>query len=179
MYKVSLLAGLILLAGCSGNKTIAQYQPSYDFSGVEAYSLYERSSDFSDYQNLSHADRNSIEIAIENALDAHGLVYLEVKDADVIVSYHYLDGNFAEFQRYNKGVKYCAPCLRKSNNPAKQRPQRGSLVLDILDKKQERTVWRANYPLRLKVKDNSREIHSKVSEAVSSMLALSPIAGNN
>jgi len=179
MYKVSCLAGLILLVGCSSNKTIARYQPSYDFNSIQAYSLYERSSDFSDYQNLSHADRNSIEIAIENALDTHGLEYQEIKDADVIVSYHYLDGNYAEFQRYNKGVKYCAPCLRESNKSINQQPQRGSLVLDILDKKQERTVWRANYPLRLKQKDNSRDVHKKVSEAVLSMLALSPLAGNN
>ena len=46
----------------------------------------------------------------------------------------------------------------------------GSLILDIIDPKSQRSVWRSVYPLKFKADDNSREMQEKISTAVDSML---------
>jgi len=60
----------VLLSCSSSRPAFSKYQTSFNFSKVTSYALYNRNSDFTDFQNLSDATRNSIELAIEQGIDA-------------------------------------------------------------------------------------------------------------
>jgi len=171
---MSCLALIISLVSCSTmNGATTSFRDSFDFSSVESYSTYGRNSAFGDLQNLNDTTRNIIELAIEQGFDENGFRYKNFKNADIIISYHVLDHNFSELREYNQQVKYCGYCLSaggitRSELEKKLRP--GSLVLDIIDPKNQRSVWRSIYPLGFRDTDNSREIQQKISQAIDSML---------
>lgn len=175
---VSCLALVITLVSCSTtNIATTLFRDSFDFSVVESYSTYGRNSAFGDLQNLKGTTRNIIEIAIEQGFDENGFRYKPLKDADIIISYHLLSHNFVELKKYDQQVKYCGYCLNaglasRVELESKLRP--GSLILDIIDPKNQRSVWRSVYPLGFKDKDNSQEIQEKISKAVDSMLRAYP-----
>ena len=50
----------------------------------------------------------------------------------------------------------------------------GSLIIDFVDTKDNRSVWRSVYPLRIKEKDSSFEIQEKIVSAISSMMSKLP-----
>lgn len=168
------LALITTLASCSfSNVATTSFRNSFDFASVETYSTYGRNSAFGDLQNLSDSTRNTIELAIEQGFDDSGLSYKTIKNADIVIAYHVINRNFNELEQYNRQVKYCGYCLRAGQATrkellAKLRP--GSLILDIIDPKNQRSVWRSVYPLRFKEKDNSREMQQKINDAIESML---------
>ena len=78
-----------------------------------------------------------------------------------------------ELDKYNREVKYCGYCLRAgqaTHAELENKLRPGSLILDIIDPKSQRSVWRSVYPLKFKADDNSREMQEKISTAVDSML---------
>jgi hypothetical protein len=171
---LSCLALIITLTACSlSNVATTTFRNGFDFSTVESYSTYERNSAFGDLQNLSDSTRNTIELAIEQSFDENGFNYKVLKKADIVIAYHVINHNFNELKSYNQQVKYCSYCLKagqasRRELQAKLRP--GSLILDIVDPKSQRSVWRSVYPLGFKEKDNSQEMQKKISDAVDSML---------
>jgi len=171
---LSCLALLISLVSCSSiNSATTSFRDVFDFSSVESYSTYGRNSAFGDLQNLNDTIRNTIELAIEQGFDENGFRYKISENADVMIAYHLLNQNFAELNKYNQQVKYCGYCLNAGKNSRvelekKLRP--GSLILDIIDPKSQRSVWRSVYPLGFKAQDNSQEMQKKISNAVDSML---------
>jgi hypothetical protein len=185
MINIRLLSCLTLiinLVACSSiNSATTAFRDGFDFSTVESYSTYGRNSAFGDLQNLNDTTRNTIELAIEQGFDKNGFHYKILKNADIVIAYHLLNNNFAELNKYNQQVKYCGYCLNAGKTTRielekKLRP--GSLILDIIDPKSQRSVWRSIYPLGFKAKDNSREMQEKISNAVNSMLHDYPHAKN-
>ncbi len=173
--QILILCFLFLcLTSCTSysNKDVI-YQSAFNFNKVQSYSIYQRNSDFTNAQSLSDAKRNSIEIAIEIAMDGQNFHYVELNKADLVVTYHILTGKRADYSSYNKAVLFCQPCLRASTwqNADKKLPLvRGGLILDLVDPKKKRSVWRSVHPLKIKDKDNSSEVHKKIEEAVQNML---------
>lgn len=172
--SLSCLVLIISLISCSSiNSATTAFRDGFDFSTVESYSTYGRNSAFGDLQNLKDTTRNTIELAIEQGFDENGFRYKILENADIVIAYHVLNHNFAELNKYNLQVKYCGYCLNAGKNSRvelekKLRP--GSLVLDIIDPKSQRSVWRSIYPLGFKEQDNSRELQEKISNAIDSML---------
>lgn len=172
-----ILIGLIVLLGCSSRPDAsARYQKNFNFTNVESYSIYERNSEFTDFQNISDATRNGIELAIEQVLDAQGLGYQTVDKADVVVGYHLIN-NHKELRNYNRSVKFCRPCLSAGDAKKDKKAWRmlpGSLVLDLVSRDKNRTIWRSVYPLKIKPDDNSFEIQDKIFEAIDNMVKTLP-----
>ncbi len=169
---------LVLLTACSALKRAGVvYQTRFDFSQVTSYSLYERNSAQIDFQYINDVTRNGIEIAIEKSMDKQGFSYRELALADVIVSYHLISKKGLELSQYNKSVLYCSYCLKASNWQSEQKNWSlvpGNLIIDLVDPKSKRSVWRSVYPLDLEIKDNSRKYNAKIQSAISAMLALYP-----
>ena len=167
-----------MLSSCSSSRpAFSKYQTSFNFSKVPSYALYNRNSDFTDFQNLSDATRNSIELAIEQVLDKNDFVYLIENEADIIVTYHLVSQNSKELERYNKGVAYCSFCLRGGAEKNKKqwviRP--GSLIVDVIDPTKKRSVWRSVYALNIDAeKDNSKEMQLKIYQAIDAMIEKYP-----
>jgi len=183
MINIRLLSCLVIvihLISCSSsNVATTSFRSTFDFSTVKSYSTYGRNSAFGDLQNLSDSTRNTIELAIEQGFDDNGFHYKTLKKADIVIAYHVINQNFRELKNYNREVKYCGYCLKAGQASrkellAKMRP--GSLILDIIDPKNQRSVWRSIYPLGFKEKDNSREMQEKISGAVDRMLSDYPSA---
>lgn len=178
-----LIAAIGLLASCSSvPETVTKYQPKYQFDTIKSYSMYERNSSFTELQNLADGTRNQIELALERALDSRGLQYKPFKEADIIVSYYLVGRNNVEFRKYNKGIRYCATCLRfaKDDDDDHQRmsakqASRGSLIVDLVDPKNKRTMWRSSAKVDIEAEDSSPERHDKISQAVKAMLSAAPL----
>ena len=184
MLKIVTLICLLFivpLSGCS-SQSDAVYKTNFDFSQVKSYSIYQRNSAFTDTQSLTDARRNSIEIAIEKEFDKQGFIYKENDEADIIITYHLLSRNPDDYRDYNKAVLFCHHCL-KANNWYKGskglQVKAGNLIIDLIDTKKKRSVWRNIAPLNLKDKDNSREVNSKIQENIATMLAQYPKAKSN
>jgi|GEM_PF-760102 len=172
-FLVAISVCVLLLACSSGKKPNVKYQKRFDFQSVTSYSLFPRDSKFSDYQNVSDALRNSVELAIERELDNKGFSYQNLEQADIIIGYYIVDQSQNNFIRYNKGVNFCEYCLKSYSSDLGRQTlvvKPGSLVLDMVDPVTKRSVWRSVYPLKVKFEDNSREVQEKIRAAVAIML---------
>ena len=167
-----------LLSACSSNQNAGVvYHNRFDFSQVKSYSLYNRNSPFTDSQSLIYTHRNAIEIAIERMMTIKKFDYVEPEQADIIVTYYLLNGISKEYEKYNEVVRFCVYCLRANawhTNNQYSNMMKGSLILDLVDPKKKRSVWRSVYPLDIDVKDNSAERNKKIQQAVSLMLVQYP-----
>jgi len=201
------VVAIFFVSACSSTprEASAHYFRYFDFSNVKNYAFYARNNDTLGYQNLSDVTRNSIEFTIENQLDKRGLKYKDISDADVIVSYFWVatkeqrsanrsyrkknqrplvnphaaaeKSRNMELSQYNKGVRYCAPCLKLSANGeqvSKINTDEGALIIDLISPKSKRSVWRSSYPVEVKEKDNSQEIQQRIQRAVEEMLLQYP-----
>lgn len=172
------LFALFVISACSSHKNAGVvYHESFDFSLVKSYSFYQRNSAFTETQSLIDTRRNAIEIAIERTMSEKNFDYAELKQADVIVTYHFHNGVSGEYSKYNEVVRFCVHCLRASTWQTKNQYSNlveGSLILDLVDPKKKRSVWRSTYPLDINVKDNSAKLNDKIQQAVSLMLAQYP-----
>lgn len=172
------LLSLGLLSSCSiSPKASVKYHPRFDFSAIESYSFYERNSDFTELQNIRYALRNNIELAIEKRLENLGLTYKEPQEADFVVSYYLLTNNKKNLAKYNKRVKYCDHCLNFYTGNARKKSWRqvhGSLLIDLVDTKRNRTVWRSIYPMNLKSGENSQQIQQRFDELMEVLIVENP-----
>jgi len=83
-----------------------------------------------------------------------------------------------QLRRYNQGVHYCQACLKMSmedNDNIKIDTQPGALIIDLIDPKSKRSVWRSSYPLVIKEKENSQEKQTKIKQAISLMMDQYPV----
>ncbi|WDE12446.1 DUF4136 domain-containing protein [Thalassomonas haliotis] len=179
---------ILLLTGCSLHKSAGvRYQTQFDFDSVRAYSFLSRDSVANEEQNISDVMRNNIELAVEQVLDDSGFHYTEARQSDLVVAYHLVQGqsrgrlqvgvNHQALKRYNLGVKYCEYCLKSGTDPGSRKLWRfdaGSLILDLLDPGNQRSVWRSVYPVKIKAEDNSRKVQEKIHTAITQMLAQYP-----
>lgn len=175
--RIITLVGCLLLCSCAGHNPVnARFHQYFDFSNVKSYSTFARNSDFIDFQNLSDSLRNHIELAIENALEQQGFQFAPPDNADLLVGYHLITHKPKELTAYNEGVKYCAPCLltASGHKPKSLVMKPGSLIIDLIDPKTERSIWRSSISVNLKTQDNSQEQQSKIQIAVAQMLQLYP-----
>lgn len=179
MLKICISSILVLLLGAcsSSNNAGVVYHDSFDFSQVQNYALYERNSVFGETQSLLDTRRNAIEIAIEKTMAKKKFSYEEIEKADLIVTYHVVDGKRNELSKYNEVVHFCTHCLRATTWKTEKQYSsisKGDLILDLIDPIKNRSVWRSVYPLKLDSKENSADTHDRIKNAISTMLAQYP-----
>ena len=168
---------LVLLLNACSSHSDAVYQTSFNFANVKTYSIYQRNSTFTETQNLTDSRRNSLEIAIEKALEQQGFHYQEIDKADLVITYHVLNGKKNDYHDYNAEVRFCQHCLKASNwhnEGSGLKVKRGSLIIDLIDPIKKRSVWRSIAPLKLKDKDNSRVVNEKIQQEVMLMFQQYP-----
>ena len=174
MVKLFSILCLSLLVGCSAPKVAkVKYQEIFDFSTIQKYSLYKRDDEFNEWQLISDAIRNDIEFAIENALDQQGYKYSSLEDSDVVITYHLVSGMPAGLKKYNNGVNYCSYCLVNATTGSRADKLSigpGHIIIDVINAKTKRSVWRSGYPLNIKAKDNSRMAQDKIHHVIALML---------
>lgn len=166
---------LLLLTGCSSIKVAdSKFQPIFNFSAIKSYSLFDRNEEFSEWQALSDANRNSIELAIEQEMEVSGMDFIPAEQADIVITYFFVSGKRNILQRYNDKVKYCSYCLTNSASGKKKDKLNvppGSLIIDAVKPGSKRSIWRSSYPLNIGGKDNSQQMNEKIKTAVNAMLS--------
>lgn len=181
-FSSTLLALLLFsISACSAHSD-AVYLTTFNFSNVKTYSIYQRDSTFTETQNLTDSRRNSIEIAIEKILEQQGFQYQEVDKADLVITYHMLNGKKNDYHDYNKEVRFCNLCLKANNwynKGSGLTVKKGSLIIDLVDPKIKRSVWRSIAPLNIKDKDNSRVVNEKIQQEVMLMFQQYPSYSQN
>jgi hypothetical protein len=175
---VFVLIMLFHLSSCSSPKDVnSVYFKHFNFSGVQTYSTFDRNTGFRTNQSMTDSKRNQIELAIDKSMQALGLSYTDKNSADLIVSYAVVGTNHADYIAYNKAVRFCFSCIQSSTWVSTNENwdvKLGSLVIDFIDPKSNRSVWRNIYPLDVEVEDNSREVNVKINEAVKVMISKYP-----
>ncbi len=174
----------LFLFACASKNPVTNFQQEYSFGDIEYYSLYPRNSEFTEVQNLGDVMRNRIEIVLEQAMDKKGLDYKDTEQADVVISYYIVGRSARELKGYNREVNYCQYCLTSlygdNNSSGKKKLGNadyvlpGSLIIDLIDQKKKRSIWRSSYPLNIDVSDNSQEVKEKISNAVNVMFSTLP-----
>lgn len=86
--------------------------------------------------------------------------------------------NSTQLKKYNRGVNYCRACLKMSNDGRdniKIDTQPGALIIDLIDPKTQRSVWRSSYPVVIKEKENSQKMQIKIQRAINQMINQYPV----
>ncbi len=164
------------ISACSTHSD-AVYQTNFNFSKVKNYSIYQRNSTFTNTQNLTDSRRNNIEIAIEKALEQQGFQYQDIDNADIVITYHMLNGKKDDYRDYNQAVLFRHNCLKANNwynEGSELKLKRGSIIIDLIDPKRNRSVWRSIAPLEIGDKDNSQVVNDKIQQTVVRMFQQYP-----
>jgi hypothetical protein len=197
-----LLIGVLLSFGLLGCATVSQIpghrSDYFKFEKVRTYSTFAPNSAFYQQQNIADDVRNMMDIVLEQTLAKKHVHHTELAQADVIVSYFFVDGDNKALAEYNKLVHLCVICEHDSQDrvnkgerhaPGQMSPSKGNrnehqrqasrkrtaewatgLIVDFIDPKTQRSVWRVYEDLTLSVKDNSRTRQQKITEAIEKML---------
>jgi hypothetical protein len=199
-WRISMV--LALFAGLNGCSQTADRQNSvsqyFDFSAVKYYAMHARGSILYQQQSIADHLRNVTELSLENRLAKLGLNHSSLTQAQVIFSYHILDGDQHALARYNQFVHLCVQCavtphqtatfgIDANDNaargqPSNRAPQQANrapmakqkllgfipegLIIDAVDPKTSRSVWRAQQLLAISAKDNSQEVKQKIEQAI-------------
>ena len=202
-FRLSFILWLFLLSGCASKEALVLHQAKVDFNQFTSYSLFERSSTFTEQQNISDILRNSIELAIEKEFDNQGFTYQEPTNADVMVAYVLTGIEVIKPFNSTGSLNVCPGCGTSGNgsqgknkksrkgqypNPNASQQRRkseqlarddnarniGALLIDILDAKTLRSLWKGEYPLNAKSENSSKEVQDKITLALNEMMKLYP-----
>ncbi|QOL26063.1 DUF4136 domain-containing protein [Thalassotalea sp. LPB0316] len=167
---------LVLTAlGCSSpNKAETKYLVPFDFDSAKTYGFHELNSRYSQQQNMSHAMRNSIELAIERQFDKLGFRYAK-EQPDIIIGYRLYGVNGTIFNgRKEEICRDCRPSKKELNKARQNQQAISSIMLDVQSGKSQLSVWRASYPLSLKGDENSVEFNREIDKAINEIVAKYP-----
>lgn len=165
---------LMVLPSC-GIKTSVQTKEGFDFKQVKTFSVFPRSSEFVNLQELSDFQRNRIEMAIEQSMESHQYLYVDHEQADVVVSYFWAGRSLKELAKYNSKVKACIGCTKEEKSNYNRKIRLSTLIIDVLDSKSYRSIYRNLTILKLNGKNNSEENQQIIASTVTDLLADFPL----
>ncbi len=174
----AILLLLLSIVSCSNtNKAETKLLVPFDFDSVKTYGFHPLNSQYSQQQNMSHAMRNSIELAIERNLDKQGFSYAE-SNPDIYVGYRLYGVNGTIFNgRKDEICRDCKPTKpskKIGKNSRSSQSTIGAIMLDVQSGKTQLSVWRSTYPLSLKGDESSVEFNEELDMGVAEIIAKYP-----
>jgi len=162
------LSLLMLLAACATTPPapVVDFKPGYDFGAVRKIAFYDQSGLVTGNHPVPISDmtRDRIDSALEQALRAKGFEILERKDAgqaQLLISWTLITDDKTEvrtyetpgfgvgFGRYNRYSMYnCWGCAQ--TEVSVRNYTEGTFIVDMIDPKLQRSVWRGSIQSRLK-----------------------------
>ena len=163
------------MGACSTTYTPETDQSSsYDFSTVKTFSV--KGDDHHNASLMSDINRERINIAVTAALTTQGKQEVNIKSADILISYFIVtkdkikvnsnyNGSYGRFGYYGRvGVSHVDV----------RNYVEGTLVIDVIDNESQKIVWRSSLTKPLKHYQNNQERDDAVKKAVNSMIAQLP-----
>jgi hypothetical protein len=188
--SIFVLAGAVLLAACASGppKPEVDYKSDYNFSQVRKIAFYDDSGLISGNNPipLSDMERDRIDLALEHALRAKGYELLDEKDADqadLLVSWTLITNaktdvrtyetpamgmnvGYGRYGGYNRYSMYnCWGCTQ--TEVSVQNYTEGTFIVDMIDPKLKKSVWRGLIQSKLKGKlENDQDKYNAVADSI-------------
>jgi hypothetical protein len=182
----------VLLAACASSppKPTVDYKADYDFSAVKKIGFYDESGQVTGDNPLQLSDmqRDRIDEALSFALTNRGFqMVTDAAQADLLVSWSLVTqqmtsvqtwntpsmGYGAYYGRYNRYAGYnCWSCAGMQTEVSVQNYTQGVFIVDMIDPKLHKSVWRSIIQSRLKGKHS--EDQDKYNATATSIFASFP-----
>ena len=177
---IALGMGLILAAGCAGQKVTTDYSPATSFSQYRTFALV-MPPDTGAQQLLDQRVRNSV----QTQLTAKGLTVTDRENADLYVGYGMVDRTHRTIYTYNDGWGWgggwgwrnyrWGVAWPMTTQRSVETYTDGTVIVNLVDAKSHRVVWRGEAAdvLSLPVGDPA-DASQRISGAVAKMFAKYP-----
>lgn len=165
---------LFLLSSCaSAPEYQTGFDPKFDFDNIRSYSFLPRRDALIEDRLTTDLLMQRIEIAVENELAARDWQMADRSGSDIWVSYFVtstIDRNLAAY-RYYYGYEPCWDCATHQGEPEfdLRRDRRAAVVIDIVNPKSRKLVWRGAAIKSLK-KTSPEEIKLLMKEVINRLL---------
>ncbi len=178
--KMAVLA--LVLSGCATTyKPDVDYNVNYNFDQVKTYYIhdaYSSDSAATDEVNrfVSDLDNERIINAISSTLQRKALTATNADDADIIVKYLITSKDKTKIRSFNSGFNDCWRCrgfygYHGHNDVDVKQYVEGTLIIDLVDPKQKKSVWRSVVSSAIKKNRTVSERQMETQKAVDAMLA--------
>lgn len=178
------LLGFLAIAGCTSQPNIeTDHQADYDFSALKTFSVAETKQDTKENILISPFTLSHIHSALENELAKRYQVPASGTKPDFIVNYHVVveekidprsyDSLYG-YGFYGRGYyRYPHPFFYGPNAGLRVYNQ-GSLIIDIVDAKTEKPIWRGVSEKRLSRGMAPQQQREVLSQAVTEVITYFP-----
>ena len=187
------LAIACLLTACTSSppKPNVDYKQDYSFAGVKKIGMYRDSGGVSGDNPLQLSDiqRERLDTALAYALGNRGFQMVNnPAEADLLLSWHLVTQNktdvrtwetpsygmsYGRYGRYNRYSMYnCWNCAPTRTEVSVQNYTQGTFIVDMVDPKMNKSVWRGVTQSRLKGQHS--EDQGKYNEAATAIFASFP-----
>jgi len=175
---IAIMLCVFYVSGCSTTYTAeTDLNENYDFHAVKSYSIV--GDEHLKNPMISDIDRNRFNREIENKFSLHGLVTTKQDTADVLISYFVVTKDkiqitsaghstyYGHSSRYGNayGYGYGTPNLNTRNY------NEGTFVIDIIDNKTKKTVWRSTLVKPIKSYGSAEKRELAISDLMDTMFA--------
>lgn len=180
MIKILLsILSILIFSGCSSIKVSNDFDPSFSFNDVQTYAILYKSKE---YSNTLTDER--IMTGIDTELKQKGYTKANRKNADLYVVFHtdvqnktkivqdyqYIGVSPYRYGRhYGYGGMMAVPTTRSYNY------DEGKLIVDILDAKEKKIVWRGVATDSLKNLKTPEERVQYINEVMASIFKTLPV----
>jgi len=173
----------VLVAGCSSSPRVTtDYQAGYDFAALKSFTISEVKQDTKDNLLISPFTFSHIENVIAQEL---GQRYASVAagSQDFTVNFHVVieekldPGTYDRiygYGYYGRGYRYYPSPLFYGSTGAPRVYNQGSLIVDLVDAKTEKPIWRGVSEKRLRQGLTPQEQREVLTNAVREVLAKFP-----
>ena len=163
---------LLFLSASSLVKPTYDYNEDYDFSQVESFATAPRSPIGRANAIVSDMTHEFIEDSMVDTLKEHGLEHVgTIGGPDVIVSYHVVTHSQEDLETYNSNRDYqcwrCEPATTTDTQEAD--PTEGTLIIDMIDTKSNKPIWRAVATKHIKPKKTPKARRAMVQKVIEAM----------
>ncbi|WP_101759075.1 DUF4136 domain-containing protein [Oceanicoccus sp. KOV_DT_Chl] len=176
--KLSIVVAAFLLQACATSipKAVVDYKPDYDFSGIKTYAFEADKSSAGESLGAARIQQN-----IELQMQQRGIRPANIADADISIRFLLATENKQDVRTYNShyGGAYrcwrCAPVMAMPTTEVRVVDYtQGTLVIDFIDKKLQRTVWHAVSKGKIHPKNTPQERDEVARAVIENMLKQFP-----
>lgn len=175
---ILILMCLAFITGCSTTyRADTDRDENYDFQSIQSYFVV------GDEQlknpMISDIDRNRINDAIDSEFNLHGLISTDEENADVLITYFVVTKDKTKVRSaghsphygYNSRFGHTYGYSYGATNISAKNYTEGTFVIDIVDNKTKKTVWRSTLIKPIKNYKSSASKEQAVTELINTMFA--------
>lgn len=179
-----LLCLAMLVVACTNTPRVTtDYDTAYDFGALKVFSVAETKQDTKDNLLISPFTFSHIHNLVGQEFGQRYLQVSDPADADFIVHYHIVieekldPGSYDRlygFGYYGRGYRYYPSPLFMGTTGAPRVYNQGSLIIDLIDAKTEKPIWRGVSEKRLRNSLTPQQQREILTNAVREVLASFP-----